>query len=130
MMPWDPVRDLLTMQERLESLFSRASPGWVPPVDLAEFDDRYALSIELPGLSRSDITIEFADAVLTVRGARPPQACPERYHQLERGQGQFARAVRFAAPVQADAIGAEFTDGVLLVTVPKAATDRRQIDVS
>ncbi|MEO8480897.1 MAG: Hsp20/alpha crystallin family protein [Acidobacteriota bacterium] len=129
-MPWDPVRDLLTMQERLESLFSRASPGWVPPVDLAEFDDRYAISIELPGLARSDVALEFADMVLTVRGIRPPQACPERYHQLERGQGQFARSVRFAAPVLPDAITAEFTDGVLLVTIPKAATDRRRIDVS
>ena len=129
-MPWDPVRDLLTMQERLESLFSRASPGWVPPVDLAEFDDRYAISIELPGLARSDITIDFADSVLTVRGARPPQTCPERYQQLERGQGQFARSVRFAAAVQADAISAEFTDGVLLVRVPKAPADRRRIDVS
>ena len=35
-MPWDPMRDLLTMQERLESLFGRAAPGWVPPVDLCE----------------------------------------------------------------------------------------------
>lgn len=129
-MPWDPVRDLLTMQERLESLFSRASPGWVPPVDLAEFEDRYVISLELAGLSRSDISLNFVDAVLTVKGTRPPQACPERYQQLERGQGQFARSVRFAEPIQADAIAAEFTDGVLLVTVPKAATDRRRIEVS
>ena len=130
-MPWDPTRDLLTMQERLESLFGRANPGWVPPVDLAEVGDTYRITIELPGLCRSDITLEFADSVLTVRGARPPQACnPERYHQLERGQGQFARSLRFSAPVSAEGITAEFNDGVLLVTVPKSTNDRRLIDVS
>jgi HSP20 family protein len=130
-MPWDPVRDLLTMQERLESLFGRANPGWVPPVDLAEVGDNYLITVELPGLCRSDVTLEFADSVLTIRGSRPPHACnPERYHQLERGQGQFARSLRFAASVSADGITAEFNDGVLLVTVPKSTTGRRLIDVS
>ena len=129
-MPWDPVRDLLTMQERLESLFSRACPGWVPPVDLAESEDCYLIAVELPGLSRADIALDFADAVLTIRGTRPPQTCPERYLQLERGQGQFARSVRFAVPIRSDDITAEFTDGVLVVTVPKAARDRHHIDVS
>jgi HSP20 family protein len=130
-MPWDPVRDLLTMQERLESLFGRANPGWVPAVDLAELDDKYLITIELPGLSRSDITLEYAEPLLTVRGTRPPQECnPERYHQLERGQGQFARSFKFAAPVAADAIAAEFADGVLTVIVPKSTVDRRRITVS
>jgi HSP20 family protein len=131
LMPWDPVRDLLTMQERLESLFNRASPGWVPPVDLAEFEDRYVLSVELPGMLRSDISLGVADAVLTVRGVRPPQTCsPERYHQLERGQGQFSRSIRFATPVQAERITAGFADGVLQITVPKALGERRHIEVS
>ena len=130
-MPWDPVRDLLTMQERLESLFGRASPGWVPPVDLSEDDDRYLLTVEVSGLNRDDVKIEFADGTLTIRGGRPSQACcPERYQQLERGQGQFSRSFRFALPVLADAITADLVDGVLTIVVPKAAGDRRRIDVS
>lgn len=130
-MPWDPVRDLLTMQERLESLFGRANPGWVPAVDLAEFDDRYVLTIELPGLARTDIGLDYADPVLTVRGSRPAvDAVPERYHQLERPQGQFARSFKFSTPVADDAITAEFSDGVLTVVVPKKPGHRRHIDVS
>src|SRR3990172_9833667 len=99
-MPWDPVRDLLTMQERLESLFGQGAPGWVPPVDLTELDDRYILTMELPGFSRADVQIEYHDHVLTVRGERRCQTpLPERYQQLERGQGPFSRSFRFAAPV-------------------------------
>jgi HSP20 family protein len=131
-MPWDPVRDLLTMQERLESLFGRATPGWVPPVDLAEHPDHYVLSVELAGLSRSDVQIDFDNHVLTVRGTRPAQACcPERYQQLERGQGAFSRSFRFALPIVADRIAADLVDGVLTIVVPKAGTPaERQIEVT
>ena len=52
------MRDLLTMQERLESLFGRAAPGWVPPVDLIRTADAYVLTVELPGLRREDIQID------------------------------------------------------------------------
>jgi HSP20 family protein len=131
-MPWDPVRDLLTMQERLESLFGRATPGWVPPVDLAEHPDRYVLTVELAGLSRSDVHIDFDTQVLTVRGTRPAQeCCPERYQQLERGQGSFSRSFRFALPVVADRISADLVDGILTIVVPKAgAAPERHIDVT
>lgn len=130
-MPWDPVRDLLTMQERLESLFGRANPGWVPAVDLVEIDERYQITMELPGLARADIGLEFVEPVLTVRGTRPPQDCnPERYQQLERGQGQFSRSFKFDLPVRGDAITAEFADGILTIVVPKTTAGRRRIDVS
>ena len=128
-MPWDPMRDLLTMQERLESLFSHSTPGWVPPVDLAELADRYLLTVELPGLKRSDVTIDYHEQVLTIRGTRsgPPQA-PDRYQQLERGQGAFSRSFKFAAPIASDLISADLADGVLTVTVPKA-NDLRHIPI-
>ena len=129
-MPWDPMRDLLTMQERLESLFGRTMPGWVPPVDLAELQDQYRLTVELPGLSRDDVHIDFLDGTLTIRGQRPGlSCCPERYQQLERGQGQFSRSFRFATPVDSDAISADLADGVLTVHVPKAAIHDRRIEI-
>ena len=128
-MPWDPMRDLLTMQERLESLFSHATPGWVPPVDLAEFDDRYLLTVELPGMKRSDVAIEYHEQVLTIRGTRSgPSPAPERYQQLERGQGAFSRSFKFAVPVSGDLITADLAGGVLTVTVPKAS-DLRYIPI-
>lgn len=129
-MPWDPVRDLLTMQGRLESLLGQAAPGWVPPADLIERDDRYVLTIELPGLAREHISLEVDDQLLTVRGARPAETCsPERYQQLERGQGAFSRAFRFAAPVASADIAADMRDGVLTITVPKVQGNRRRIEV-
>jgi HSP20 family protein len=83
------------------------------------------LTVELPGLRREDIQIDADDKSLTVRGQRPPQSCcPERYQQLERGQGHFSRSFRFAHPVNPDGVNADLTDGVLTVTIPKAAPNR------
>ena len=127
-MPWDPMRDLLTMQERLESLFGRTTPGWVPPVDLSESPERYLLTVELPGLDRAHVSLDLDGQRLTVRGTRPGQSCcPERYQQLERGQGEFSRTFTFAAPIEADAIAADLANGVLTIQVPKSP--QRRIDV-
>jgi HSP20 family protein len=128
-MPWDPMRDLLTMQERLESLFGRAAPGWVPPVDLVERPDTYVLTVELPGMKRDDVHIECQGDIVVVSGQRPGQTCcPDRYQQLERGQGHFSRSFRFAHPITSDGISADLVLGVLTVTIPKTSGVR--IDVT
>jgi HSP20 family protein len=118
------------MQERLESLFGRAAPGWVPPVDLVEQADAYVLTVELPGLRREDIQIDADQNGVTVRGQRPPQSCcPERYQQLERGQGHFSRSFRFALAVNPEGVHADLSGGVLTVTIPKATPTAARIDV-
>ncbi len=130
-MPWDPTRDLLTMQERLESLFGRGTPGWMPPVDLAEFADRYVLSMELAGLKREDVTIEVQGNALRVHGQRRGQTCcPDRYLQLERGQGAFARTFQFGVPLNGDEITADLVDGILTVVIPKTARAKRRVDIA
>jgi HSP20 family protein len=129
-MPWDPTRDLLTMQERLESLFGQAGPGWVPPADLCELADRYVLTVELPGLQREDVELDFRDGALILRGQRPGHTCcPERYQQLERGQGQFSRAFRFGHAVVSTDIAADLVDGILTITVPKATANVRRLEI-
>lgn len=130
-MPWDPMRDLLIMQERLDSLFGRATPGWVPLVDLYETPDSYVVAAELPGMAREDFQIDVASNTLTLRGRRAETCSPQRYQQLECGLGSFSRSFRFADDIQADAINAQFKDGVLTVTVPKTPkAGVRRIDVT
>jgi HSP20 family protein len=128
-MPWDPVRDLLTMQERLEHLFDHASPGWVPAADLCETPSQFILTMELPGLTRSDVDIAFAGTTITVSGQRAAPAPCQRFQQFERPQGRFARSFRFASPVDTDQITADLTDGVLTVSIPKTGAGAHRIAV-
>jgi HSP20 family protein len=129
---WDPLRDLLALQERMELLSGREAGGWTPPVDIFETADSFVVTAELPGLQRADIEIRYQDGQLTLQGTRrTPEVSCERYHRVERGHGGFFR--RFALPTTIDpeGIAADLKDGVLTVTVPKsAAAIPRRIDVN
>lgn len=129
---WDPLRDLLALQERMERLSGQESSGWTPPVDIYETADAFVVTAELPGLQRGDVEIRYHDGQLTLQGTRRTPDVPcERYHRVERGHGGFFR--RFALPtaVEVEGIAADLKDGVLTVTVPKsAAAGSRRIDVN
>jgi HSP20 family protein len=129
-MPWDPLRDLMALQDRLGRLHGR-EPAWTPPVDVYETPDEYVVTAELPGVTREDIQIELREGELTIRGQRPePSVRPDAYHRMERLQGPFTRGFVFADPIAADRINAEFHDGVLTITVPKAVrAEPRRIPV-
>jgi HSP20 family protein len=130
---WDPLRDLLALHDRMERLAGPEATGWTPPVDLYETAESFVISAELPGLTRDDIEIRFHDGQLTLQGTRhtPPDVPCERYHRVERGHGAFSRRFSLSAAVDPGAINADLRDGILTITVPKAAGDGpRRIDVN
>ena len=127
---WDPFRDLLTIQHRLERL-STGSQGWTPAMDLCETGTAYVLTAELPGVTREQVRIDIRDGKLTLQGRRAARVSCEQYHQVERGHGEFCRIVTLPLPVNAAGIAAEMRDGVLTITVPKAPeAGPRRVEVS
>ncbi|MBI1874804.1 MAG: Hsp20/alpha crystallin family protein [Acidobacteria bacterium] len=127
---WDPLQNLLALNERLHELVHAEGRGWIPPVDLYELEEAYVLTAELPGLAREQIRIEIADSRLVLSGERPqPSVSCEQYHNVERGFGPFSRSFDLPQPVDVDRIEARFQDGVLTVTVPKSPARHRRIDV-
>jgi HSP20 family protein len=127
---WDPFRDLLTIQHRLERL-STGAQGWTPAMDLCETAQAYILTAELPGVAREHVRIDIRDGKLTLQGRRDARVSCEQYHQVERGHGEFCRSVLLPQAVDTATISAEMRDGVLTVTVPKAADAApRRVEVS
>jgi HSP20 family protein len=117
---WDPIRDLLAIQQRLDP-FAPGPAGWAPPVDLHETDDRYVITAEIPGLTREDVQIEAHDGRLTLSGTRRERPTPcEQYHRVERGHGSFSRSFKVPVPIDVEGITADLKDGVLTVIAPKA----------
>ena len=124
---WDPIRDLLAIQQRLDRL-APGPAGWKPPVDLHETADEFVVIAELPGVAREAIDIKFHDGRLTLSGAREPRLCTcEQFHRVERGHGSFSRTFQLPVPIATDAIRADLRDGLLTVVCPKdpAAAARR-----
>ena len=119
---WDPLRDLLALHEQIGQLVGTDAPGWTPPVDLYETSGAFVLTAELPGLTREDIEIHAEESRIVIRGERPGCAVPcEQYHRVERGHGRFSRAFLLPEPVDVEAVSADLKDGLLTVTIPKAA---------
>ena len=128
---WDPLRDLLAIQQRLDR-FKPGPAGWVPPMDLLETAAEYIVIAEVPGLAKEHISVQVLDGRLTLAGARgeQPLGC-EQYHRVERGHGTFRRTFQLPHPVDAERITADLQDGVLTVICPKTADpEPRRIRVS
>jgi HSP20 family protein len=115
---WDPLRDLLAIQHRLEQM-STGPQGWAPAVDLCETADAFIVTAELPGISREQVRIEVHDGRLIIHGRRDARVPCEQYHQVERGHGEFARSFALPPTVDTERIAADLRDGVLTITVPK-----------
>jgi HSP20 family protein len=128
---WDPIRDLLAIQQRLDR-FAPAPSGWIPPIDVHETADEYVITAELPGLGREDVEIQVLDGRLQISGQRRERDVPcEQYHRVERGHGSFSRTFELPHPVDDQRVTADLRDGVLTVICPKAAEgNARRIRVS
>ena len=119
------MRDLRVWQERLERLSTHRPDAWTPPIDVYETADRYVIAAEVPGIAREHIELALEDSRLTIRGQRVDRSAAGgdvlHFHQVERGHGAFARTFEFASKVDVEGVAADLTNGVLTVTLPKAA---------
>lgn len=94
--------------------------GWTPALDVRETADQYLVLLDLPGVKEQDVRIELQNQVLTIAGARVPVETGEA-RRIERPYGSFFRSLTLPEGVDADAIVAEYTDGVLTLHIPKPA---------
>ena len=141
---YDPFRDLRTLQEEVNRLFSHnlgpsfgeegiARGAWNPNVDIYENKDQIVLEAELPGMNREDFDLTIENSVITLRGERHFEKKHEtdNYHRVERSYGSFTRSFTLPQTVSGDGVKAEYRDGVLRVTLPKREeTKARRIEVT
>ncbi|MGD1076330.1 MAG: Hsp20/alpha crystallin family protein [Thermodesulfovibrionales bacterium] len=127
----DTLRDLLSIQERVNRLFDTAMGGvetreesgsglWSPAVDIYETGSEIIVEAELPEVKQSDMDIKVQDNTLTIEGERKlRRAVKEGYHRIERAYGKFSRSFPLSGPVDQETIKATLKDGVLRIILPK-----------
>jgi len=130
---------MMTLNRALDQAFNAALTSdqrvWVPAIDVVEQKDAYVMFAELPGVNTSDVDISFEQNVLTVRGTKRSalETTNEgelRVYAAERVTGSFERSIRLPEFVDGDGIRAEFNNGLLTITVPKAqAAKPRRIEI-
>lgn len=127
--PWALMPRLDREMDRL--LFDRPARQatrdghFVPPVDVTEHADRYELRADLPGIDTDATEITLDDGVLLLTGVRRRLAAEVESQQLllrsERTHGSFRRRFRLPDAAAEDGLEAEYSDGVLTITIPKKA---------
>ena len=96
------------------------SSVWSPPTDAYESEDAYIVRVEVAGMRESDFEITFEDGFLTISGTRPDVSERRAYQQMEIRFGRFSTAVGVPGPIDVDKSRANYEDGFLTVTMPKA----------
>lgn len=96
--------------------------GWSPPTDVYETEEAFVVILELAGVDHKALQISFLHDTLTLSGERSDPAKPTSAHyaQLEINYGPFRKEIRFALPIERQAISAQCREGLLKVVLPKA----------
>jgi HSP20 family protein len=157
---FNPLNEVFNLQHEMNRLFDNLVPAtrrqvdpeaegavWRPVVDIHEDENNYTIDVELPGLAREDVKINFQDDTLTISGERRysyekrneengngngngVHAKERSCRRMERFYGRFFRSFTLPTTVNPDGIRAKFENGILTVTVPKAeAVKPRQIEI-
>ncbi|HEX9961155.1 MAG TPA: Hsp20/alpha crystallin family protein [Pyrinomonadaceae bacterium] len=141
---YDPFRDLRSLQDEVNRLFSMSFPhgggqdeimrgAWTPSVDIYEGKDEIVLEAELPGMKPEDVDVSIENNIITIRGERRFEKKDEsdNYHRVERSYGSFARSFTLPRNVVGDQAKADFSNGVLHVSLPKREEEKaRKIQIS
>jgi HSP20 family protein len=130
---YDPFFSVRQLQDDINRAFrgwssddsSGVTADWIPAVDINEFDDRFQLFVDVPGVDPKDVEITLEAGVLTITGNRFMQAEKTDENivrrRTERGAGRFYRRFILPETVDADKVKAVDRHGVLEISIPKQA---------
>lgn len=137
--PYRSSNTLRSLQSEVNRLFEDIFPGreangnrsggsgqWAPQVDVMETDGAYRLRVDLPGVSRDEVTINAEDNQITIQGERgvAKQQQNETMLRTERAHGRFYRSLALPTDINPDKAKAQFQDGVLLIDLPKVGKSK------
>jgi HSP20 family protein len=113
------LRRMFDVEPAMRSSFSFSAPA----IDMSEDEKTYKISAELPGLDSKDIDISVSGDMLVLKGEKrqEKEEKDKNYHYSERAYGSFQRAFELPASVDRDKVAADFSKGVLTITLPKTA---------
>ena len=132
---WNPLREMAAMQNALDHIFDDTWRGWQPvfgeggngmnnlALDVHENDGEYIVTTELPGVQADNINVRLHNDMLTIEGEIPERTVEKegtRSLMKERYYGRFSRTIRLPQPVKREKVEANFENGVLTLTLPKA----------
>ena len=133
---YDRMGQLMNLAFGLAPVNAAEGP-WLPLADVSETDDAYVVKAELPGVNKDQVNIQLQDREIVISGEIPEPETGDgkgdgtRRHRSTRRTGQFEFRTYLPGDVNADAVTAQLSDGILTITVPKSeATKPRKVEIT
>ncbi len=146
---FNPVRDLLNVEREFNRMFNSLGSRfgithkgdlheeydnavWMPLTDISEDNENFYLKADLPGIKKEDVKISYIDGNLSISGERvkEKETKENKFHRIERSYGKYYRSFNVPTEIKEDKIKAEFKDGQLTITIPKADEVKpKEIDI-
>lgn len=120
--PWDPLVQMQVMERRMGQMLKDNMVDFNPREDIKQTPDAYIISLDIPGMDKDNINVEVKKGMLIVSGDRTSEVKedqPNKVYRQERSFGHFYRALDLPEDVKADAIDAQYSNGVLTIKVPR-----------
>ncbi|MGC8941416.1 MAG: Hsp20/alpha crystallin family protein [Sulfurihydrogenibium sp.] len=130
-----PLRELARIENEINRIFKELIPqqevatevaAWAPRVDVYEKDNNLVIEAEIPGAKKEDIEVKVKDNAVVIRGEvkREEEKKEENYYRSERFYGKFEKVIPLPTDVKIEEAKAEYQDGVLKLTIPKATAEK------
>lgn len=127
---WEPFHGTSSLEHQLNRVFGdffgrtgheSNLTSWAPAVDIVETEDALTVKADLPDVKPEELDIRVENNVLTIRGERKfeKKTDEKNYLRVERAYGSFSRSFSLSSTVNAEAIKADYRDGVLTLSIPK-----------
>ena len=136
---WQPFREIDSLQREMNRLFDSLTPtetgkenlgiAFIPPAELHETPEAFHLKLEIPGMEAKDLDVQVTAEAVSISGERKEETKTEEkgMTRSEFRYGQFRRVIPLSTRIQNDQVQAEYKDGVLSLTLPKAEEEKTKV---
>ena len=136
---WNSMRDLISMEREFNIVFNSLerkfgfgesdnsnekfeNAVWMPITNILEDENQYYLNIDLPGIKKEDVKINYSNGQLSISGERKQETIEKnaKYHRAERSYGKYYKSFSLPQKIKENEINAEFKDGQLKISITKS----------
>jgi len=134
---WEPFREIDSLQNEMNRLFDSLTPtsrsewagNFVPPVEMHENGDAVYLKLEVPGIDAKDLDVQVTAEAVSISGQRQAETKTDQkgVTRSEFRYGKFQRVIPLPTRIQNDKVEANYKDGILMLTLPKAEAEKTKV---
>nr|ACB37694.1 Hsp20-1 [Microcystis aeruginosa NIES-298] len=137
---WEPFREVERLQKEMNRLLDRIVPtdvgngekvglSFIPAAEMTETPEAVQLKLEIPGMEAKDLNVEVTADSLTINGERKSEIKTEEegFTRTEFRYGKFHRVIPLPVQVDNTNVAAEYKDGILNLTLPKAEEEKNKV---